>query len=188
MLALLPGISLPSETALEYRCGWWAACGLHPQSVPAWQAAACRHALPCPLSATCCRNKLLQLVRLAGRLGRLLLLPDPICNATWVRWEGWAGWDLVCLGRAALHYGLPACLCHAGCPDERHWPPRRAAGVQLGFGEQQEQAPPGHRKSFLDIEAVSLASFPPFLHWPRAAGQSVEAQTVCMLVPCMHPP
>ncbi|EFN51412.1 hypothetical protein CHLNCDRAFT_55126 [Chlorella variabilis] len=73
VLALLPGVRLPSETALEYR------------------------------------DELLQLVRLAGRLGRVLLLPDPVCNATW-----------------------------------------------LGFGEQQERAPPGHRKSFLDIEALLI--------------------------------
>ncbi|EFN51487.1 hypothetical protein CHLNCDRAFT_55051 [Chlorella variabilis] len=48
VLALLPGLNLPSETALEYR------------------------------------NQLLLMVRLAARVGRVLLLPEPVCNSPWL--------------------------------------------------------------------------------------------------------
>ena len=100
VLALLPGVRLPSETALEYRCGLWCCLQLASPVCPCMAGNGLHCAptpfvgLPARLSATCCRDELLQLVRLAGRLGRVLLLPDPVCNATWVRQGRWGGWAL----------------------------------------------------------------------------------------------
>ena len=62
----------------------WQACKKrHAQLLPAWRLSS-----RASLRVSCCwsrrRDQLLQLVRLAARLNRVALLPDPECNSTWV--------------------------------------------------------------------------------------------------------
>jgi hypothetical protein len=62
-----------------------------------------------------CRDKLLQLVRLALRLNRVALLPDPVCSATWVSSERrscWSHWHFLLVYTMPCSKTLVRPLCN----------------------------------------------------------------------------
>lgn len=97
VLALPAGTRLEAASAEDYRCGGCCLlCSIafrpaHPLQVPHTRPPKHLPHTPLPgLTAPACgRNKTAALVRLAMRLNRVLLMPEPECNGTnWIRNDG----------------------------------------------------------------------------------------------------